>query len=161
MAELDFQENNTIPGMAHMAQRFLEVIVQRAQEAQIGLDFQPKQNRRSKEFFLEAIIKFRGRLMGGYPIRLHVHSSPRGQLLNVGYVIASDDGGPLANLTWGNSEEDLMRRRVNLRPENQRELAIIIDSFNQAVYVPTVRDLMDAAEAQRRPLGGGGFLGNS
>jgi len=159
MAELDFQDNNAIPDMAHMAQRFLEVVMQRTAQAQIGLIFQPKQDRRSKEYFLEAIIKFR-RLIGGYPVRLHVHASPRGSLLNVGYTVATDDGGPFANLTQGNAWEDSMRRAVVLRPENQRELAVIIDSFTQAVYVPTVRDLLDAAEAQRRPLGGGGFVGN-
>jgi len=161
MAELNFQENNAIPGMAHMAQKFLEVIKTRADQADIGLAFQPKQNRRTKEYYLEAVITFRGLLGSGYPIRLQVHSSPRGQLLNVGYQVATDESNAFAaNLNWGTQLEDSMRRNRNLKPENQRELAIIIESFNQAVYVPTVRDLVDAAEAQRRPQGAGGFLGN-
>ena len=59
MAELNFQDNNAIPGMAHMAEKFLQVIKQRSDENQIGLDFQPKQERKTKELFLEATIKFR------------------------------------------------------------------------------------------------------
>ena len=99
-------------------------------------------------------------LGSGYPIRLQVHSSPRGTLLNVGYNVAMDEANAFAaNLTWGNQLEDSLRRGQNLKPENQRELAITIESFNQAVYLPTVRDLVDAAEARQRPQGTGGFLG--
>lgn len=158
---LEFHDNNAIPGMSHMATKFLQVIKQRADEAQIGIDLQPKQDRKTQEYFLEAVIKFRALLGSGYPIRLRVHATPRGSLLHVGYMVSTDE---MPAFQWaisdGNKFEDAMRSGVNMKPENQRELTIIMDSFQQAVYGPTVRDLLAAAEASRRPQGGAGFLGN-
>lgn len=160
MADLEFQDNNAIPGMAHMAERFLQVIKQRSEENQIGLDFQPKQDRKTKELFLEATIRFRS-LVGGYPIRIRVHSTPRGNLLHVGYALITDSmSGWQASLSTGAAMEDSWRHNVNMKPENQRQLMIIMDSFAQAVYLPTVSDLVSAAEANRRPQGGSGFLGH-
>ncbi|MFC5947923.1 hypothetical protein ACFQH9_06515 [Pseudonocardia lutea] len=162
MAEVNYQENNAIPGMAHMATTFLQVVKSRTDEAGIGLDFQAKQNRRSGDFHLEAVIKFRALLGSGHPIRLQVHSTPRGGMLHVGYTVATDEmPGFMAALSASNAAENAMRHNLNLRPENQRELAILVDSFVQAVYVPTVRDLLDAAEAAQGSRGGSGFVGNA
>lgn len=161
MADLDFQDNNAIPGMAHMAERFLQVIKQRSDEEQIGLDFHPRQDKQTKEIFLEATVKFRSFGGGGYPIRIRVHSTPRGKLLHVGYAVVTDSmSGWQASLGRGNALEDVRAHNVNMRPENQRQLMILLDSFAQAVYGPTVSDLINAAEANRRPQGGSGFLGN-
>ncbi|MFR9805633.1 hypothetical protein ACL02T_25605 [Pseudonocardia sp. RS010] len=162
MAELNFQENHAIPGMAHMAMTFLQVVKTRTDEAGIGLEFQPKQDRRTKDYHLEAVIKFRGLLGSGHPIRLQVHSTPRGGMLHVGYTVATDEMPQfMVNLNAGNARENAMRQNLNLRPENQRELAITIDSFEQLVYVPTVQDLVDAAESARGAHGGAGFVGNT
>jgi hypothetical protein len=163
MAELNFHDNNTIPGMGHMATKFLQVIKNRADEAQIGLSFQPKQDRRSKEVRLEAVITFKSLVGRGQPIRLQVHASPRGNMLNVGYSVTTDQDGAfdqfMGNVNWGTGLEQSMRNNINLRPDNQRELQIIVDSFSQGVYVPTVQDLLDVTQAQRRPDDSGGFLG--
>ena len=167
MAELNFQDNNSIPGMAHMAQKFLEVIKNRADEAQIGLDFEPKQDRRTKELYLEAVISFRALLGRGYPIRLQVHAAPRGNervnVLNVGYSVSTDEAAMsdrfASSVNWGSALEESWRSNVNLNPENQRQLQILVDTFCQLVYVPTVQDLLDAASATRPPGSDGGFLG--
>lgn len=160
MAELNFQDNNAIPGMAHMAEKFLQVIKQRSDANQIGLDFQPKREKKTKEVFLEATIKFRS-IIGGYPIRVRVHSTPRGNLLHVGYSVVTDEMNAFAaSINRGSAFEDVVRHNINMKPENQRQLTITMDSFAQAVYIPTVRDLMNAAEERQRPQGGSGFLGN-
>lgn len=162
MGQLEFQDNNAIPGMAGMAERFLQVIKQRSDENQIGLDFQPKQDRKTRELFLEAVVRFKSRFVSGYPIRIRVHAVPRGNLLHVGYSVVTDEVNRfVANINSGNALDDAMKRDLNFRPENQRELTILMDSFAQAVYVPTVQDLMAAAEAARGRQSGQGFLGSN
>ncbi len=171
MADLEFQDNNAIPGMADMAQTFLQVIKDRTDQSGIGLEFKPKERR--GEIFLEARIQF-GRVLSGLPIMIRVHSTPVGTLLNVGYAVTTEGQQPGLPLLSGlpvpsviargqqmDANWDDFKRSINLRPENQRQLQITIDSWVTAVYRPTINDLVSAAEAKSQPHGGQGFLGQS
>lgn len=158
MAELEFQDNNAIPGMADMAQTFLNVIKERTDQSGIDLQFKPKERR--KEIFLEARIQF-GRVLSGLPIVIRVHATPVGKLLNVGYAVTTEGQQMFGGLTKADAGWDDFKRSINLRPENQRLLQITIDSWVTAVYQPTIMDLVSAAEARTQPRGGQGFLGQS
>lgn len=171
MAELEFQDNNAIPGMADMAQTFLQVIKERTDKSGIDLQFKYKQRR--GEIFLEANIQF-GRILSGLPIVVRVHSTAVGQLLNVGYAVSTEGQQPglpslgvlpvpsaLARAKQADADWETFRHNINMRPENQRQLQITMDSWVTAVYRPTVQDLVSAAEARSQPHGGQGFLGQS
>jgi hypothetical protein len=171
MAELEFQDNNTIPGMSDMAQTFLNVIKDRTDQSGIDLQFKFKERRR--EIFLEATIQF-GRILSGLPIVVRIHSKPVGTLLNVGYAVTTEGQQPglppfsglpvpavIARGKQADADWDDFKRGINLRPENQRQLQITIDSWVTAVYQPTLMDLVAAAEARSQPRGGQGFLGQS
>ena len=171
MAELEFQDNNAIPGMADKAQTFLQVIKERTDKSGIDLHFTYKERR--GEIFLEARIQF-GRVLSGLPIVVRVHSTPVGTLLNVGYAVTTEGQQPgipglsalpvpavIARGMQADADWDDFKRSINLRPENQRQLQITIDSWVTAVYRPTINDLVSAAEAKSQPHGGQGFLGQS
>lgn len=148
---LEFEDRNDIAGMGHMAQRFLEVIKNRSDERVIGLEFQPRQNRRTKELFLEATIRFKSLMGDGNPMRIRVYSRTRGLDLHVGYTVITDEINDWQIAMWrGNALADSIRTSVTRRPDNQRKLADLMDAFVRAVYLPTIRDLESAAHAQRR-----------
>ncbi len=156
---LQDQFEELIPGAAQHAMAFLGVIQQRAASEGIGLDFVPqedKSDRNSRRTVMVAKIVFGGSFAKGAPIKVIVFSVPVGSSLQVGWQLTEEELSSLLMNSYYAIRMHDARQMRNVKPENQRKLSGMLSAFHQAVFLPTVYQLVEATEGTR---GGAGFLG--
>lgn len=159
---LQDQFDELIPGAAHHAGTFLQVIQQRAGEEDIGLSFVPreiKKDKTTKHMVLEAKIVFGGTFTKGAPMKVIVFADPVGSSLQVGWQLTEEELGAFMSISASNRNAHASRQLRNLKPENQRKLSGMLTAFHRAIFLPTMGLLVDAIEGSVRPQGGSGFLG--
>lgn len=148
-----------IPGAASKAGLFLQVVQQRANQENIGLNFVPREVRKTKQMTLEAKIQFGGTFLKGAPLTVVVHADPIGSSLQVGWQLTEEQLGEFTSLMEANRSAQVSRQLRNLKPENQRALSGILSAFHLTIFMPTLHQLVEALESANRPQGGSGFLG--
>jgi hypothetical protein len=161
MADLQDQFQEVVPFAADKAGVFLNVIRDRGNEAGLGLTFEPKQNRKTKLFTLEAKVQFKSFMQSGKPQSVVVFAEPTGQMLSVGWQLTSQSSSStLASLSDSYAISEMKRERHNMKPENVRALQAMLVGFHKMVFMPTLHQLADAVDrSQSGPSGGSGFLG--
>jgi len=161
VAELEDHYQEVVPFAADKASMFLAVIRERGNEAGLGLTFELKQDRKSKQFTLEAPIQFKRLLSSGTPQRVVVFAEPVGQMLSVGWQLTSQ--GISTALTSRSDRLAYSQAKMdhfNAKPENVRARQAMLVGFHQMVFQPTLHQLVEAVERTRSSgPNGAGFLG--
>jgi hypothetical protein len=152
-----FQE--VVPNAAGKAGMFLNVIRERANSANLGLTFEPKHDRKTKAFTLQARITFKRMLTTGKEQIVVVFAEPTGSLLSVGWQLTQQGDNWLASISENVAYSEMKRDMVNVRPENVRQMNAMLAGFHNTVFMPTLHQLVDATGGAVGPAPESGFLG--
>jgi hypothetical protein len=151
--DVEDQFSHIVVGAADRAQQFLGVVQQRCDEMQIGLQLEAFQRSARSG----GGMALRGNLKYGQGIE--VFAQPMGPSLQVGYQLTTHQaGGALAGIgLFG--EINTRRAKMQSKTGNVREVAGMVQAFNQLVLGPVIQELTDAVAQQRGAPNRNGFLG--
>lgn len=157
--ELQEDESEFIPGAAGYSEKFLDVIQQRCDDAQLGIALGLVRVGRKSDprFIMRGTITFGNAWKGKKPYMLEVYADPAGPNLQVGFQLSTDEiGGMMANTNFGVRAYNTSVK-IHNDPNTQRQLHGILQGFYQLVFAPTVQDLMEVVGRGRQQTNG--FLG--
>lgn len=158
MQELEQSFDEVVPGAAAKSGMFLQVVLERAQQEDIGLNFVAKELRKTKQVVLEAPIQLGGKLLSASPMKLIVYADPIGSSLQVGWQLTEQSVHTSMLAFDSIASAQASRSNRNYTPEAQRKLNGILNAFHSVIFVPVLGLLVDAMQQQnQRPSGG--FLG--
>jgi hypothetical protein len=154
--EVEDSFDQFVPGAAVHSDKFLGVVQQRCNTAGLGITLGPaKTSRKNDRVVMRGVITF-GNAWRAKGYTLEVYADPRGDALQVGYQLTTEElGGFLANTEYG-ARVQQGQTRIHNDPNTLRQLNGILQGFHQMVFLPTLQDLVNALGA---PRPSGGFLG--
>lgn len=158
MADLVDHFQEVVPNAADKAGAFLNVVLDRANNANLGLTFEPKQDRNTKAFTVQAKVTFKRMLTTGKEQSIVVFAEPTGSLLSVGWQLTSQADNWFSNFSENVAYSEAKRDLINQRPENVRALNAMLAGFHNTVFMPTLHQLVDATGGSG-PAPSSGFLG--
>ena len=159
MADLVDHFQEVVPNAADKADMFLSVVRDRANQAGLGLNFEPKQDRKSGAFTLQAKVTFKRMMTTGKDQIIVVFAEPTGAMLSVGWQLTQQSDNWLANFSQNVAYSEAKRDLVNMRPENVRALNAMLVGFHNSVFMPTLHQLVEATGGAGGSAAGPGFVG--
>ncbi len=145
-AEIDSYQRR-IPGAAAQAEPFLEAVLLAARSEGVPAPLELKRDRKGRTVLRARKIRFGGFMNKSRPMQLEVFADPMGRNLNVGWQLTALTANGWAAESGLNPTMEAAKDRKDRSPQVQREIAALIDSFQEGAFLPSMHRLLESVGA--------------